>query len=222
MDSAIRFKSCSETLVMSRTSDLRHQIALQAARILAEQRYLSYDEARSKAARHLGADNNRRNLPDNQEIELALKEYQAIFQSDRQPNALRKLRQQAVNAMQMLERFQPRLTGDVLSGTADEQSPVQLFLFCDSAEEVIFFLLDQKIPWKESEVVLHYPKGRTLKHPCFSFRAGDIAIELIVLAYNAIKNPPLSSLHGRPDKGASLANLQNLLEESDQRLENGT
>ena len=143
---------------MAKSSELRQRIALEAARILADQRYLSYAEARDKAAQTLGA-RNRKHYPDNMEIERALKEYQAIFLSHRQPDALQTLRKQAVNAMQLLEQFQPRLIGDVLNGSADQHCPVQLYLYCETAEEILFHLVDHKIPWKESEAAITLSQG---------------------------------------------------------------
>ena len=205
---------------MGKSSQLRHQIALEAARILADQRYLSFAEARTKAAAHLKI-HNKNHLPDNLEIEAALREYQSIFLTHRQPEALTRLRQQAINAMQLFSQFHPRLTGDVLSGSADEDSPVQIFLYTDTPEEIIFFLMDQKIPWRETETRLIYPKGRDVRHPGFSFRAGETSIELIALPIDAIKNPPLNQITGRPDKGATLDQVRKLMEEGDQRLEMG-
>ncbi|MCG8427066.1 MAG: hypothetical protein MI754_06910 [Chromatiales bacterium] len=197
---------------MAKQSQLRRQIALVAGRILAEQRHLSFEQARQKAAQQLGVD-QRKHLPDNQEIEIALQEYQALFLSHRQPNALQQLREQAVNAMRLFRAFQPRLTGSVLSGSADLYTPVKIHLHTDSPEEAIFVLLNNNIPYEESDAALHYPDGTKTTHPRISFTAGEITIELTLLPHNALRNPPLNPTNKRPDKGASLKKLLDMMEQ---------
>jgi hypothetical protein len=62
-----------------RDSNLRRHIAYIAARMIAEDGIADYATAKQKAARQAGlADMNL--LPDNQEIEEALREYQGLYQ----------------------------------------------------------------------------------------------------------------------------------------------
>ena len=64
-----------------RDMNLRLHIAYLAARLMAEDGGLDYGSAKSKAARQAGlADTNL--LPDNHEIEAALREYQGLYQKD--------------------------------------------------------------------------------------------------------------------------------------------
>ncbi len=98
--------------------DIRQRIALEAARIIAGQNYLSIAEARRKVAKRLGR-TKRQQLPDNQEIEDVLLEYQQLFQSQHQPAELKQLRELASTAMRSLKAFHPLLTGAVLTGSAD-------------------------------------------------------------------------------------------------------
>ena len=81
-----------------RESNLRLQIAYLAARLMAEDGGLDYGAAKTKAARQAGlADTHL--LPDNREIEAALREYQELYQSEDQPQHLRRLREVAVKVM---------------------------------------------------------------------------------------------------------------------------
>ena len=67
-----------------RDLNLRRQIAYIAARMMAEDGIADYATAKQKAARQAGlGDANL--LPDNQEIEEALREYQGLYQKDEQP-----------------------------------------------------------------------------------------------------------------------------------------
>jgi hypothetical protein len=99
-----------------RDNNLRRQIAYIAARMIAEDGIGDYATAKQKAARQAGlADMDL--LPDNQEIEEALREYQELYQKDDQPAHLRHLREVAVKVMREFEGFRPALVGRAL-GTA--------------------------------------------------------------------------------------------------------
>lgn len=191
------------------SADSRRQIAEEAARLLAEQRHLSIDQARRKAAARVGC-HDRRQFPDNGEIEQALKAYQAIFSQD-QPAALLQLREVAKQAMESLAIFQPRLTGPVLSGTADDNSCITLLLYAETPEEVIFRLMELKIPWREEALALNYPDGTTKRRPLLSFIAGRNEVELLILDTGERRNPPLDPANGLVLKGADLRHLDRLI-----------
>ena len=116
-------------------NQVRERIAKEAARLMCEAGVRDFQLAKRKALQRLRMPEHRA-LPSNEEIEAAVLEYQRLFRADSQPKRLAQLRQVAVRAMRFLERFQPRLVGAVLSGTADEHSDVCLHLFTETAEEV--------------------------------------------------------------------------------------
>jgi len=129
---------------------LRQLIAQQAARMMAEDGISDFAYAKKKAWQQLGAaDNNV--LPSNAEIEEELKLYNAIFLSDKQPENLHELRKNALLTMQLLEKFNPHLTGAVLDGTAGLFSETHIHLFADSLKDVEMFLLNQQIPFDVNE-----------------------------------------------------------------------
>jgi hypothetical protein len=53
--------------------------------------------------------------------------------------------------MQLLERFNPYLTGSVLDGTAGLGSETHIHLFADSLKDLEMFLLNQDIPFETNE-----------------------------------------------------------------------
>src|SRR4051812_43397635 len=108
-----------------RDQNLRLHIAYLAARMMAEDGVADFGSAKQKAARQAGlSDANL--LPDNNEIEAALREYQGLYQSEEQPARLRRLREVAVKVMREFDQFRPALVGSVLSGTAGLNSAVNL------------------------------------------------------------------------------------------------
>lgn len=129
---------------------LRQMIAQQAARMMAEDGVSDFAYAKKKAGRQLGVLDNSI-MPSNAEIEEELKLYHALFLSEEHPENLRDLRSNALFTMQLLERFNPHLTGAVLDGTAGLMSETHIHLFADSVKDVEMFLLNQKIPFEVNE-----------------------------------------------------------------------
>lgn len=129
---------------------MRELIAQSAARLIAEDGMQDYAAAKRKAARQIGVPDTH-SLPSNIEVEAALRAYQELYQKDEQPARLRYLRQEALAAMRLLERFNPHLTGSVLSGTATRHSDINLQLFTDNIKDVELFLLNRGLPYATGE-----------------------------------------------------------------------
>lgn len=132
------------------TDHIRQMIAQQAARMMAEDGVHDYAYAKKKAGRQLGFSENSV-LPTNAEIEEEIRLYHEIYNADEQPTELERLRKAALMTMQLFERFNPRLTGSVLDGTAGKFAQTEIHLFADSAKEIEIFLLSQQIPFESSE-----------------------------------------------------------------------
>lgn len=131
-------------------TQLRQLIAQHAARMMAEEGISDFAYAKKKAGRLLGTmDNNI--LPSNSEIENEIKLYNALYLSEEHPGNLLALRKNALFTMQLLERFNPYLTGAVLDGTAGLGSETHIHLFADSMKELEMFLLNQDIPFDINE-----------------------------------------------------------------------
>lgn len=137
---------------LSDTELVRHEIAVAAARMIAEDG-LDYSAAKRKAAKIvLGGNKTSGNvLPDNEQIEAEVRIYNAIFFADTQPARLLKLRRLALRVMQELAEFNPLLTGAVLNGTAGEHSDIHLHLFSDSAKDVQIYLLNNDFDFEVTE-----------------------------------------------------------------------
>jgi hypothetical protein len=131
---------------------LRTQIAVAAARLVAQDG-ADYGTARRKAAAQvLGVDRPAPNLlPDNLEIEDEVRKYQALFQGPVQAARLHALRSAALAVMDELAEFRPYLTGAVLNGTAGAHDDIHLQLFAESAKEVELFLLNRNVNIELSE-----------------------------------------------------------------------
>lgn len=192
-----------------KNNPLRRRIAYEAARLMAEEGVTDLERARRKAAERVRV-NNRHLWPPIADIQEALTQQQRLFQPEQQ-DALAALRERAMQAMQAFSRFRPRLIGPVLDGTADPNSRVMLYLFAESPDEIIHELMEQGIPWEERQRQLRYTGGDRRTHPVFRFIAGEIPIELLALPLRALSNPPLSPVTDRPDRGAGIQQLKELM-----------
>lgn len=191
---------------------MRQRLAQEAAQILLQRGNRDFHAAKQKAAEHLGVPDTR-NLPNNSEIEQALMEYQRIFHADSQPQHLTQLREVAVEAMQFLQEFKPRLVGSVLNGSADQNSPLILHLFASSAEQVKLFLIHHQIPHEESHKTVRFSPSRNEDIPLYRFMADEVRVELMIFNERQ-KHPPLSPVDGRPMQRADIRDVEMLLAEA--------
>ena len=99
-------------------------------------------------------------LPKNTEIEAALAAHHRLFEAHTHSSTLSSLRRTALQAMRLLQRFEPRLVGPVLSGTASAHSEVNLHLFAEGAEPVALHLMEKGVPHRMGERRLRYEPNR--------------------------------------------------------------
>jgi hypothetical protein len=175
--------------------DMRRRIAHAAARILAEDGSLDYGSAKRKAARQLGAPDSG-NLPDNQQIEEALRSYQAIYQADETRAQLALLRQVAIEYMEQLADFDPHLTGPVLNGTAGRHASINLQLFTDQQKEVDFLLMRLTAPYQTAEYRAADAPGRI--YPRFIIDDPRATVEVIVYPAAELRGMKRLQADGNP------------------------
>jgi hypothetical protein len=138
-------------------NELQLELAQLAARHIAEEG-LNYGQAKRKAAKQSGIAESSAVMPDNPTIEAALREYQAQFQADTQPQELQRLRKLALQWMTELANLQGLnapcqvlAVGAVVNGTANEHSAVHLQVFTDEDKYLEMGLLNAGIQTTPSE-----------------------------------------------------------------------
>lgn len=195
-----------------RDMNLRLRIAYIAARMMAEDGVADYGTAKMKAARQAGLlDANL--LPDNQEIEAALREYQELYQKDDQAGHVRELREIAVRVMRDFAAFRPVLVGSVLSGTAGAYSDVNLQLFTDDPKALPMLLLNRHMRFEEGTRRMR--RGDSSSDvPQVRIEVDDVTVTLTVLTLDEERSA------ARPKPGedlqrARLADVEALLATSE-------
>ncbi len=193
----------------TRSDHLRSAVAQEAARLMAEHGIQDYLVAKRKAAERYGVVDGAF-LPKNTEIEAALLSHQRLFGGQQHASSLQQQRRVALDAMRLLARFEPRLVGPVLAGSATEYADIQLHVFSDSAEAVSLHLMDHRYDYEVYERRIRMSPERQLLVPSMRFDMGTETIEVFVFPEDGIRQAPVSPVDGRPMRRAGVAEVERL------------
>lgn len=194
-----------------RADHLRRALAQEAARVMAEHGVRDFLFAKRKAAERFGVVDGSV-LPRNTEIEEALQEYQRLFGGESHVEALHAQRAVALDVMQRLREFQPRLVGPVLAGTATEHDDVLLHAFADRAETVSLRLMDQGVPFEVGERRVRFTAERVAQQPALRIDVDGQPVEVVVFPVDGIRQSPVSPVDGKPMRRADAAEVAALLD----------
>jgi len=158
--------------------------------------------AKRKAARQAGA-NETRNLPSNEEVEVALHAYFQLYQADEQAGRLEHLRTCALEMMRALEHFNPQLSGPVLDGSAGRYCDIDLHLFTDYPKDVELFMLNHRFDYRQRHRHV-YRGGEPDTIPAFSVATEDADFNIAVFARDDLRLSLRNTLKGRPFRHAGL------------------
>ena len=196
----------------TRQRQLREQIAQLAARLIAEDGIDDWGLAKRKAARTLGL-TDARCLPTNNELEAALIEYQRIFDEEGQREQLHWLRSQAIDLMDIFERFDPHLVGPVLSGAIGKYPTIQLHLFSDDEKALELFLLNKSIPYHPSQQRV-FIAGVAHTLPSFELNVDGTDVTLTQFTRADRRQPMRHTPEGRTVERAGRASLAARLDDT--------
>jgi hypothetical protein len=193
-----------------RSGNLRRALAQEAARLMAQHGIHDFLTAKRKAAERLGVVDSSA-LPRNIEIEEALAEYQRLFDATGHEQTLHSQRRAALHAMHWLSKFEPRLVGSVLSGTATEHADIQLHVFADRPENVTLQLIDRGVEHEVTERRVRLDAERIKAFPGVRFSVGSRRVEATVFPLDGIRQAPVSPVDGKPMRRADADELESLL-----------
>jgi hypothetical protein len=191
---------------------MRSHLAYLAARLMAEDGIQDFAQAKQKAARQAGVPDTH-SLPDNREIEDALRTYRALYQQGEHQAVLTHLREQALHLMDLFEAFTPYLVGSVLTGTAGRYSDINLHLFCDSAKDVEIFLLNHNLAYETGLRRIRLG-DRQIDAPTLTLDFEGIEATLTVFGTDDLRVTPKHRADGRPVERARAAQVRALLAEA--------
>jgi len=191
-------------------NDERLRVAQVAARLMAEDGIDDFAAAKRKAARQVGMADMRQ-LPSNAEIEAALRTHQTLYGGSEHDARIRELRAKALRVMRDLERFNPYLTGSVLSGTAGKYAHIDLLLFTENEKAVELYLMQRGSYRAVQRRLWVGESARTAQ--TFTVDDDGTEIELLVLALDDLRLPIKSTIDGKPAERARLPAVEALLDD---------
>ena len=193
------------------SASLQARIA-QAAAAMAVDEGLEWGAAKRRAVKQLGLP-ARTALPDNDQVEEAVREYIALYCADTQPAELRALRELAAQWMRRLAEFRPHLSGAVWHGTATRLSDIYIQLFCDDSKSAEIALIDHNIDY-EVRTVSGFNgvtvDALSLRSVCRPLQE-EVGVHLMIHDRDELRGALRADARGRPPRG-DLAALERLLE----------
>jgi len=189
---------------------IKEEIAATAARMVVEEG-LEYGAAKRQATKQLGV-SARSGLPDNDQVEAAVREYIALFCADTQPGELRALRELALVWMERLDRFRPHLAGAVWHGTATRRSDIYIQLFCDDPKSAEIGLIDMGVRFEVTSVngFQGYPVDALSLHLRCAPLGEYVGLHLMVYDFDDLRGALQPDAQGRRPRG-DLAAVRGLL-----------
>jgi hypothetical protein len=183
----------------------RSRIAQTTARLIAEHGLTDWNAAKRKACRQLGLP-ERQALPDNEEVEQALRDYNSLFQPDEQRARLRLQRSEALSWMERLAHWNPILTGAVAAGWATAHSEVRLELEAEDAKSVELALINEGVEYTSAPTSLG--TGAQVQ---LCIENPRTALRLVIISALERRNRPRRGRSAEAEDRLSIAQLRTLL-----------
>ena len=189
---------------------IRRQVARKAAELMYFEGVKEYLRAKRKAARALEVTV----YPNNSEIRDEIDRLAEQHEGPARAGRLRELREAAVQIMELLEEFEPRLVGSVLTGHIKSTSDIDLHVFADDHDVIGDVLLeaDHEV---EYEVVKTKKGGEFMDFPHYYVTLPVAKVEISVYAPGDLKRPQKSSITHKTMERATLSRVRKLIEETE-------
>jgi len=189
---------------------LKSEIAASAAAMIVEEG-LGYGPAKRRAVKQLALP-GRTELPGNDEVESAVREYIALFCAETQPVELTALRALALVWMERLAQFRPYLSGAIWHGTATRLSDIHIQLFCDDPKSAEITLIEHNVAY-EPHTVTGFTgasvEALSLRSVCQPLNE-TVGVHLMVYDHDDLRGALRADASGRVPRG-DLAAVRRLL-----------
>lgn len=169
-----------------------------------------YYDAKKIAAKRI-CKNKYQCFPSNGDIQHAVHQLSLQDVTFDRENTLFKMRLKALEMMQQLACFSPRLIGSVSTGKIKRTSDIDLHVFCDDIELLTTYLTDDNITFEQHEVqILKNNKPQLYQH---IYIINEFEIELSVYPINELRVTSKSSTDGKPIVRISKSKLESIIEQ---------
>lgn len=191
-----------------KNDQIRQLLIREAAHLMFDEGVEQYIDAKKKAAKRI-LGKTTRHLPSNGEIAEALYQLSLFYQGDSMKNQLFQMRLLAMDIMEQLAIFNPRLIGSVSTGRIRQDSDVDIHIFTDSIEELQNYL--EKIGWQYELKQVWIEKNNRPVEYTHVYLVKEFPVELSVYPVYEIRVKSRSSTDGKLINRLSVVALRQLL-----------
>ena len=193
----------------SDSQTLRRMVAREAAFLIYTSQEKEYKQAKIRAAETLGV----RILPSNREIAEELDAIATELEGRERLKRLVRMRREALEIMQCLKAFNPRLIGSVWRGTIHKNSDIDIIVYSASPEIVLQRLRRKHFIISEVKEVQVHKDGnkRSLLHIFISLPSGD-EVEIVVREVEEENTIERCEIYGDIIKGLNINQLKNIIQ----------
>jgi len=187
---------------------LRRRVAREAAFLIYTSQEKEYKQAKIRAAEILGV----RTLPSNREVAEELDAIAAEQEGESRLERLLRMRREALEIMQCLEEWNPRLIGSVWRGAIHRNSDIDITVFSSNPREVMKKIREKGFKISKAEEVMIAKRGdqQSSFHIYLSLSSGDEAEIVIRDPEEEMKNERCE-IYGDIVKGLNLDQLKSVL-----------
>lgn len=191
-------------------NEIRRLLTREAARLMYEEGVDQYLDAKRMAAKRILGKVTKL-LPSNGEIAEELYRLSCFHQADTRQSTLFKMRLLAMDIMDALDPFAPRLIGSVSTGRIRKGSDIDIHVFCDQLESLYQHL--DELEWRyESRQICIQRNSRPVEYT-HVYLEQEYPVELSVYPSNEIRITGRSSTDGKPINRISVARLRTIIEQ---------
>lgn len=192
---------------LSSTSSLRKIVAREAALLLYTLQEKEFKQAKERAAKTLGV----RILPTNLEVAEELDSIADEYEGNSRWERLIRMRREALEIMEMLKDFHPRLVGSVWRGTINKNSDIDIIVFSDNKEPIMMALAKKNLRMTRVEITPTVKDGSgEATHIFLNLPSGD-EVELIIRRLEDIDKEERCKIYGDVKKGLNTNQLREIL-----------
>jgi len=197
-------------LEAKRLTNLRKRVAQEAAILLYTSQEKEYKQAKKRAAKTLGF----RVLPSNLEVAEELDKIAEEKEGPSRTERLLQMRKEALQIMESLKGFNPKLVGSVWRGTANQNSDIDILAFSQNPKSVLGQLQknEYRITSSEWRSVTKRGKKESSFHIYLVLSSGYEA-EVVVRDPEKMGRAERCEIYGDAVTGLSIPQLQKVLRE---------
>jgi len=195
---------------VKRRQSQRKQLAREAAELLYSGQEKEHKQAKLRAAKTLGLNF----LPSNAEVEAEIDRIAEEREGKARQQRLKLMRCEALEAMHLLESFNPILVGSVWRGTARYSSDMDIFAYSDSHKAVLLTLEESNfgiIRTEKHSLKKQKAQNGSSFHIFLKSPSGNL-VEVVVKSRVAEKLRQICSIYGDKITGLSIQQLKSVLE----------